>query len=151
MFNIFKAKPPNISIQGLGEFKYFKDKADEYWELISKYRDPENSIDIDFCALLGTPNEVGLSAKNIAIELLNNPSKIWKFADDEFLNCASEDISDVTKNSIKEYFYIKTFTAENSDSFEIGFHAYNSDVFIELFVRGGEISNIEKDYGCCDV
>ena len=150
MFNFFKTKVPNITIQNLGEFKYYKDKTDQYWERTKKYTDNENSIDIDFLALSGEPSKINFIAENYAKKLINNPNKLWSLADGEFIKSASEDIAEISNENVKKHFYIKSLTIETESSFEIGFHAYKPDVFIELFVVNGTVSKLEKDYGCCE-
>jgi len=150
MFNLFKSKTPNIIIHGLGEFKYFEDKIDRYWELVSKYIDNKNSIEIDFLTLSGTSSEVDFAAKNFAIKLINQPNKLWGLVNDSFFEIASKNIKDYSKESVKENFYIKSLTIKTENFFEVGFHAYKSDIFIELFVKEGNVYKIEKDYDCCE-
>lgn len=151
MFNIFKPKPSNVSIQGIGEFKYYKDKVDEYWELNSKYSDTENAIDLDFCALTGSSSEINFSAKKKAMELLAKPNKLWELVNEEFIKSVSKDINEISKATVKNHFYIKSLTIESESSYEVGFHALNLDIFLELFVRNGSVNKLEKDYDCCGV
>lgn len=151
MFNIFKSKPSNISIQGLGELKYYKDKTDEYWTLIENYKDLKNSIDLNFCAIEGTSIETNGSATKIMMYLINNPNKIWELVDDKFIKLAAEDIIGIRVNSVNEHFYIRSIASTSEESYEIGFHAVNIDIFLEVFVRNGIVDSIEKDYRCCDL
>ena len=149
MFNIFKNHPPEKHVKGLGDFRYTKDGIDEYWELISELRDSNNSIEIDFCTINGNTAGAYESAENTVIALLKNPTALWALVDEEFLSSAKEDIPELTKERIKEYYFIKTLTVSDSGSYEIGFHSKDKDIFLELFVREGSVTEIHKDYGCC--
>jgi len=126
-----------------------KEDTDEYWELISELRDPNNSIDLGFCAIDGNPAGVYEPAKDTVVALLNNPTTLWSFVGERFLSSAKEDIPELTKDRIKDHYFIKSLTVSDSDSFEIGFHSKDKDVFLELFVREGTVTEIHKDYGCC--
>jgi len=150
MFNFFKTKLPNIIIQDLGEFKYFEDKTDQYWERTTKYIDDDNSIVIDFLALSGKPSQINFIAESLAKKLINNPDKLWSLVGSQFFESASEDIVDISTENVKKHFYIRSLVIETENSYEVGFHACKLDVFIELFVVNGTVSKLEKDYGCCE-
>ena len=149
MFSTFISQPPKIHIEGLGDFRYLKDETDEYWEMTSEFSDPGNSIQLDFCAIDGNSDEVSKSAKDAVIELLKDPAILWSLVDDRFLDAAKEDAPEMTKASIKKHFFIKSLNVSNSGFFEVGFHRKGKDIFLELFVREGSVTEIHKDYGCC--
>lgn len=149
MFSIFKPQPPAIHIDGLGDFRYSKEGIDEYWELVSELKDLDNSIELDFCAIDGNPAGVYESSKDAVVALLNNPTTLWSLVDEKFMASVIEDAPELTKESIKEHYFIKSLTVSELGSFEIGFHSRDKDVFLELFVREGSVTEIHKDYGCC--
>lgn len=151
MLSIFKPKPDPLYVDEIGHFNYHKDSSDEYWELTSPYVDNLNCLNIDFCALEGDKNGPDAQALETLQNLLKTPNTLWQFTNSKFLSVACQDNNQISIDTVSVHFYIKSLTIKNKDSFEVGYHSSDADIFIELFIRNGIVDNIEKDYGCCDV
>jgi hypothetical protein len=144
---IFRKSPIEIIIRGVGKATFnFEEKA---WELNERPEDLTNGLDLNFCCIYG--DEQGPNQKSVQalIRYINAPDLLWKYIDNRFQKKAAEDIPEITMNNFKEHFYIYSLTLSSPNEFEVGFHARNIDIFIELFIVNGLISNIEKDIGCC--
>jgi hypothetical protein len=147
--NIFGQSIPNIDAPIIGSLKY--DREEKYWELVRSPKDLINGLDFNFCCITGGiegPSSVHIEEFT---RLIRNPDLLWGFINSKVIEKASKDILGVTESNVREYFYIRSFTFTNENEFELGFHARNIDMFIELFIVGNSITNIEKDVGCCTV
>ena len=149
MFDLFRKKPKPISIEGLGDFRYFKDKFDEYWEADSTVDIRGDSIDVDFFAISGDRLGVNEQGKAHALDLAKDSEKIWLLIDHRFTALVENEIANCNVANVREHFYIKSIAIEDDTSWEVGFHCKTEDVFVEVFVRNGAVTNLEKDYGCC--
>ena len=70
---------------------------------------------------------------------------------EEFWVKARPHFKELTVDSICEEFYIKSISTSNEEDYEFGLHSRSKDIFIESFVRSGEITEVHIDEGCCDV
>ena len=145
----FGQSTPDIDAPIIGSLKY--DIEEQYWELVQSPKDLLNGLDCNFCCIAGGIE--GPNNKHIEefTRLIKKPDLLWEFINHKVIEKASEDISGVTESNVREHFYIRSFTFTNENEFELGFHARNIDIFIELFIVGNSITNIEKDVGCCTV
>ncbi|MEL7023512.1 MAG: hypothetical protein AAGL69_07155 [Pseudomonadota bacterium] len=149
MFKRFKSKPDDVHIEGLGAFRYFEDEVDKYWELTSVFGDPANAIRLDFCAVDGDSNGTKETAKDALLALLNDPTALWSLVDHKVVEAVKGGASEINEANFKEHFFVKTLTVSDFGFFEVGFHSKSKDVFLELFVRQGVVTDMDRDYGCC--
>ena len=147
--NIFGKKIPNIDAPVIGSLKY--DKKEQYWELAKYPKDLLNGLGLNFCCISGGVD--GPDGQHIEefTRFIKKPNLLWALIDKRFIEKASEELSGVTESNVKDHFYIYSLTLTNESEFELGFHARNVDVFIELYIVGNTVTNIEKDVGCCTV
>ena len=144
------AKPPiETEVKGIGRVTFNAEES--VWELNEQPKDLTKGLDLNFCCISGDAQ--GLTPKNVQafIRYIESPELLWKFIGNKFQRKASENIPEITLNNFKEHFYIYSLTLTNPNEFEVGFHARNIDIFIELFIVNDVIKNIEKDVGCCTV
>jgi hypothetical protein len=147
--NIVGSGIPDMHIPELGRLKY--DKKEECWEVVDNPKDINNGLELGYAVISGTTSGPSKSNIEAFLHYIKNTDSLWDYADKRFLNMASKHISNIDHANIKDNFYIRSLTLTNQNEFEVGFHARNIDVFIELFVRGGMVINLEEDIGCCAV
>jgi hypothetical protein len=146
---IFGKPSIETEIMGLGKATFNAEES--AWELNEQPKDLTRGLDLRFCCISG--DNQGPNQKNVEafIRYIESPELLWKFIGNKFQNKASENIPEITVNNFKEHFYIFSLTLSSPNEFEVGFHARNIDIFIELFIVNDLIINIEKDVGCCTV
>lgn len=146
---IFGKLPIETEVSGLGKATFNSEES--AWELNEQPKDLTSGLDLKFCCISGDVQ--GPNQKNVQafIRYIESPELLWKFIGNKFQRKASENIPEITINNFKDHFYIYSLTLSSPNEFEVGFHALNIDIFIELFIVDDVITNIEKDVGCCTV
>lgn len=142
-------KPITKVINGLGEFEFYNDGTDRYWKIERPISNlPE---EFEFGVIAGDVHTIEQGALDFFKKAAENPAILFSLLNDEFISKASENVSNVDKSNIQEEFYLRSLTTSDIDSYEFGLHSRSKDIFIELFVRKGEVSEIYVDEGCCEV
>lgn len=147
--NIFgKKKAKTIQLDGLGEFSYSHDGTDEYWGVeqpVGKLPD-----EFDFGAIYGNlegPNPEALEAFHFYAE---KPENLYSYLNELFYSKLKEKLGDLTIKDVQADFYLKSLTCTSKEEFEFGFHSKKKDIFVELFCRGGSVTEVHLDEGCCE-
>lgn len=151
MISIFKRRPKPIHHPTLGILRYKHDGVEEFWEVAESSADTRSSVNLDFCAVFGTVDGPDYRAIDAFCRFLRKPQLLWALVDETVLDLVRSDIEGVSVASVKNHFYIRSLTVGTESNFEVGLHAKDRDIFIELFVRDGRVSNMERDDGCCSM
>jgi len=147
--NIFSKKnAKTIHLDGLGQFAYCNDGTDEYWfieqpvaKLLTKF---------DFGAISGSlegPNPEALEAFRFYAE---KPENLYSSLNELFYSKLKEKFGVLTIKDVQTDFYLKSLTCASREEFEFGFHSLKNDIFVELFCRGGSVTEVHVDEGCCE-
>jgi len=146
---LFGKAPLETELVGLGKATFNTEES--AWELNEQPKNITNGLDLSFCCISG--NKQGPHQNNVKAfsRFIESPTLLWKFIDNKSQIKALEDIPEITTDNFQEHFYIYSLTVFRPNEFEVGFHARNIDIFIELFIVNNTIKNIEKDVGCCTV
>jgi hypothetical protein len=147
--NIFSKKnAKTIHLDGLGQFVYCNDGTDEYWfieqpvaKLLTKF---------DFGAISGSvegPNPEALEAFRFYAE---KPENLYSSLNELFYSKLKEKFGVLTIKDVQTDFYLKSLTCASREEFEFGFHSLKNDIFVELFCRGGSVTEVHLDEGCCE-
>jgi hypothetical protein len=147
--NIFgKKKEKTMNFYGLGEFSYSNDGTDEYWSI----EQPVGKLPSKFnfgaiCGNLEGPNSEALEAFSFYAE---KPENLYSYLNELFYSKLKEKFGNLTIKDIQTDFYLKSLTCTSKEEFEFGFHSNKKDIFIELFFRGGSVTEVHLDEGCCE-
>ena len=141
-------KTVSISIKGLGEFTYYKDKIDEYWQTEKPVGKLPNQF--DFGAIHGDIDGPNSEALETFKYFSTNVEEIFNLVNSLFFEKVSPKFGKLNINQVKSKFFIKTLTCSSKNKFEFGLHSLESDVFIELFCRNGVVTEIHIDEDCCE-
>lgn len=147
--NIFGKNKAKIRLlAGLGKFTYCDDGTDEYWGI----EQPVSRLPtkFDFGAISGSldgPNPEALEAFRFYAQ---NPETLYSFLNELFYSKLKEKFGDLTVEDVQTDFYLKSLTCTSKAEFEFGFHSIKNDIFVELFCRGGLITEVHIDEGCCE-
>ena len=147
--NLFFAKKRvTLSIDGLGEFTYHKDRVDEYW----KIEKPVGNLPVlfDFGAISGSREGPNPDALEKFRYLSKNVEELYGLVDARFFQEIRARFGELHLNDVRDQFFIKSLTCSSKDKFEFGLHAYESDVFLEFFYRNGTVTEVHIDEGCCE-
>jgi len=147
--NIFgKRKSKTIQLDGLGEFSYANDGTDEYWGIERSAGNLPTRF--DFGAISGNLEGPNLEALETFRFYAEKPEKLYSYLNELFYSKIKEKFGDLTINEVQADFYLKSLTCTSREDFEFGLHSIKSDIFLELFCRGGLVTEIHLDEGCCE-
>ena len=141
-------KPNTKQIDGLGEFSYCDDGTDKYWAVDQPVGDLP--VKFDFGAISG-----GLEGPNIwALETFRNfsakPDSLYAYINEMVFSKLEAKFGVLTIEDVQSRFYLKSLTCTSKEEFEFGIHSNESDIFVELFSRGGVVTEVHIDEGCCE-
>jgi hypothetical protein len=151
LISLFRKKVPDVSAASLGQLRYFLDRKDEHWELVDNPIDTRNGIELDFGAVSGSSDGPNQSSITAFVEHLKKPNILWNCISAEFIQMVQNDLKGLTMESVHDYLYIRSLSVESDKNFEVGFHAHEKDIFMEIFVQNGVVTKVERDDGCCAV
>ena len=136
-----------IQLEELGQFSYANDGKSEYWET----EQPVSNLPdrFEFGAVSGTLEGPDIQALAAFRAFARNPEVLYSYLNDLFFSTLSEQFGELTINDIKKQFYLKSLSCTSEEDFEFGLHAKHRDIFVELFCRGGEVTEVHIDEGCC--
>ncbi len=147
--NIFRKRAAKtIQIDGLGEFSYTNDGTDEYWGI----EQPAGMLPtkFDFGAVSGNLEGPNLEALETFRFYAEKPEKLYSYLNELFHSKIKEKFGDIKVNNVLDDFYVKSLTCTSREEFEFGLHSIKSDIFVELFCRGGSVTEVHLDEGCCE-
>jgi hypothetical protein len=151
IFSKLFSKPKKITrhIDGLGEFVFFNDEEDSYWEVERPLLNLPTGF--DFGAIEGNVDSIDSGAINEFIVIAQDPDKLFDMLGSAFLTKIEAHFDELTLVTVRNEFYIKSLTISNKLEYEFGLHSRSKDIFVELFVRNGRVSEVHLDEGCCSV
>jgi hypothetical protein len=137
-----------MHLDGLGEFSYSNDGTDEYWGIEQAVGKLPTKF--DFGAISGNlegPNPEALETFRFYAK---KPEKLYSYLNELFYSKLKEKFGDLTLTDVQTDFYLKSLTCTSREEFEFGFHSLKTDLFVELFYRGGSVTEVYLDEGCCE-
>jgi hypothetical protein len=147
--NIFgKKNAKTIQLDGLGKFVYCNDGTEEYWFIEQPVAKLPTKF--DFGAISGNvegPNPEALEAFRFYAE---KPEHLYFYLNELFYSKLKEKLGVLTIKDVQTDFYLKSLTSASREEFEFGFHSHKNDLFVELFCRGGSVTEVHLDEGCCE-
>lgn len=137
-----------MQIEGLGEFSYANDGADECW-CIEK---PTGKLPsrFDFGTISGNLEGPNLEALETFRFYAERPEKLLSYLNELFYSKIEDKFGSLKINDVQQDFYIKSLTCTSREVFEFGLHSIKNDIFVELFCRRGLVTEVHLDEGCCE-
>jgi hypothetical protein len=151
VISLFKKKIRDVTDPVLGVLRYTRDTEGDFWEVLETPVDTRNSVKLDFGTVAGSSDGPDNQAIAAFSSYLRRPEKLWALIDATVIDLVANDIDGVSIKTAKQHFYIYSLTLDTETKFEVGFHAQNKDIFVEIFVKNGSVTNMERDDGCCAV
>lgn len=142
-----KPKPITKFVDGLGEFEFFNNGEDRYWQVERPVMNlpPE----FDFGAINGDVHTIDSNAMKCFKEIAQQPDQLFVLLTDDFLAKAQPHFDKLSFETVRDEFYVKSLTTSNEFEYEFELHSRSKDIFIELFVRDGNVTEVHLDEGCC--
>jgi len=141
-------KAINLSVKDLGEFTYYKDKVDEYWETEKPVGKLPNRF--NFGAINGKLEGPDPEALEMFKYLSTNVDEIFNLVNSLFFEKVLSTFGELNIDDVKNKFFIKSLTCSSKNKFEFGLHSIERDIFVELFCRNGVVTEVHIDEGCCE-